>query len=147
NYNEARSLAVKIEKYDYEGNGNFENISSEKRSDNDIQEIKDAVKELTKAMKDLTNKTGQQKMNKPEDWRYKEKCSNKENEKQKGPDIWLVDLTNEESDFNKEYLAVEIVDDKQDLGDIRNLEKRKQDAEVVERQNKRGRPQKALEIK
>ncbi|CAG8443684.1 6117_t:CDS:2, partial [Cetraspora pellucida] len=86
-------------------------------------------------------------VNKPEDWRYKERCSNKENEKQKGPDVRLVDLTNEESDFNKKYLAVEIVDDKQDLGDIRNLEKRKQDEEIAERQNKRGRPQKALKIK
>ncbi|CAG8596926.1 16067_t:CDS:2, partial [Dentiscutata heterogama] len=55
-------------------------------------------------------------------------------------------LTDDESKGNGEYLLVELVDEGQGVGDVRNLGKRKYvDQKAVETPNKRGRSQKVLE--
>ncbi|CAG8740803.1 180_t:CDS:1, partial [Dentiscutata heterogama] len=57
-------------------------------------------------------------------------------------------LTNNELKGNREYLLVELVDERQGIDDIRNLGKRKYvDQKAVETPNKRGRSQKVLEVK
>ncbi|CAG8771671.1 7241_t:CDS:2, partial [Racocetra fulgida] len=73
---------------------------------------------------------------------------NKDNDKQKGPDVCFVEFTNDESKDNKEYLLVELVEEEQDIGDIRNLGKRKHDDYMVgKKSNKRGKSQKVLEVR
>ncbi|CAG8702013.1 13509_t:CDS:2, partial [Cetraspora pellucida] len=99
----ARNLAVKIERYNKDNEFDVQKAKAlkisrvEKKTDSDIQRIKDEVKELTKAVKDLMRKEGHMSRNCPEKvpgndsmdktdrWQHKEKGQNKENEEQKGP--------------------------------------------------------------
>ncbi|CAG8439950.1 593_t:CDS:2 [Scutellospora calospora] len=84
--------------------------------------------------------------NKFEEHQKKDQSSNKENEKQKDPNVRLVDFTKEELDENGKYLMVELVNDvDQSLAEVRNLGKRKQNDVTSENSNKRGRTQKVLE--
>ncbi|CAG8681670.1 9810_t:CDS:1, partial [Dentiscutata heterogama] len=47
------------------------------------------------------------------------------------PDVRLVKITNIESKENGKYLLVELVNEEQDVGDVRNLEKRKYNEPMV----------------
>ncbi|CAG8820476.1 18552_t:CDS:2, partial [Racocetra fulgida] len=101
----------------------------EKKSDNNIQEIKDAIKDMAKAMKDLTKREGiprqnerntrlrYRPVNKIKDLQRKDRSLDKDNDKQKGPDIHFVELTNDESKSNTEYLLAELIEREQDIGD------------------------------
>ncbi|CAG8494292.1 17277_t:CDS:2 [Cetraspora pellucida] len=185
-YNEATSLAVKIERYNKDNEFDMQRINKtllegtnddiktdiddltkaietlkisrvEKKPDNDIHEIKEAIKKMARVMKDLTkndNLPRQEKASKnqtankfEEHWR-KERRPGNENKKQKDPNVRLVDLTNDEWDEDGEYLMVELDNNvKQSLANVRNLGKRRQDDGVGENPNKRGRTRKVLEIK
>ncbi|CAG8769481.1 10469_t:CDS:2 [Cetraspora pellucida] len=130
----------------------------EKSPDNDIQEIKNAVKELTLVVKDLAIKNTLQWQNNRstapsrcftcrKDGHISRDCPDKtpRNRLAYKPEDWW-DITNDALDNDEEYLIVELVEEKPDLADIRNLGKRKKDESVIEKPNKRRRPCKTIEV-
>ncbi|CAG8840678.1 10491_t:CDS:1, partial [Racocetra persica] len=69
-----------------------------------------------------------------------------DNDKQKGSDECFVKLTNDKSKSNMEYLLIELIKGEQDVGDVRNLGKRKHDNQIIgEKSNKREKSREVFE--